>query len=261
MAASPKNPSTLIFWNDLENDEKLKTCSLAAKGLWIVHMLAIAARSPEPGVILIGAFPCHLDGDLPKLLARVAGESPDVVAELLAELVASGTASVDDDGRVYNRRMVRGNAISRARSEAGKRGADAANAERQKSGKGVGKRVGKTGSKGVGKQVGKQVGKSEQAKNGLSHGTDERIPDEGDKVERQNSGNDPGKQSGKTSGTPPGKSPPSSLLHASTFKKEGMRSAPTGRSPEETSSPTAEGALPQGARPDKITIPIKRMPT
>ena len=42
---NPKNPYTLLFWNDLENDERLGTCSLAAKGLWTCHLLPIAARS------------------------------------------------------------------------------------------------------------------------------------------------------------------------------------------------------------------------
>lgn len=138
---APKNPSTLVFWNDLENDEKLKTCSLAAKGLWDHHMLPMAARSSEVGVVILGNHPSRVDDDLPALLARAVGESPDTIRALLRELVDSEAASVDDRGRIYNRRMVREESIRKARSEAGKAGAAATNAGRQKSGKGVGKAV------------------------------------------------------------------------------------------------------------------------
>jgi hypothetical protein len=118
-----KNPSSIVYWNDLEGDAELKTCSLAAKGLWTCHLLAIAARSPLQGVIIIGSWPCKVEADLPMVLANMVGGSPDVMAALLAELVNSGAASVDEHGRMYNRRMVRERQISEARSAAGKAGA------------------------------------------------------------------------------------------------------------------------------------------
>lgn len=120
-----KNPSSILYWNDLENDAQLKTCSLAAKGLWDHHMLPIAARSAEPGVVLLGNHPSRLDGDLPTLLARSVGEMPETIAALLRELIDSGAASVDAKGRVYNRRMVREEGIRKARAEAGRRGGTA----------------------------------------------------------------------------------------------------------------------------------------
>lgn len=118
-----KNPYSTVFWNDIEHDEKLKTCSLAAKGLWLFNMLPAAARSPEYGVVIIGDWPSRLEGDLPMVLANVAGQSRDVIEALLEELVMSGTASVDDQGRVFNRRMVKERKLSQARSESGRRGA------------------------------------------------------------------------------------------------------------------------------------------
>lgn len=122
MTSKAKNPSSILYWNDLENDAQLKTCSLAAKGLWDHHMLPIAARSAEPGVILLGNHPSRLDGDLPMLLARSVGESPETIAILLRELVDSGAASVDAAGRVYNRRMVREEGVRKARADAGRKG-------------------------------------------------------------------------------------------------------------------------------------------
>jgi hypothetical protein len=206
MAASPKNPSTLMFWNDLENDEQLKTCSLAAKGLWDHHMLPIAARSADPGVIMLGNHPSKLDADLPSLLARACGESVDIVVALLRELVDSGAASVDDHGRLYNRRMVREEGIRKARSEAGKRGAHATNAGRQKSGKGVGKQVGK----GVGKPPAN--GSANEPANDAANGsakaeaserqqdveTQGEIDAGREDGERQNASNDTGDHSSKS---------------------------------------------------------------
>lgn len=136
-----KNPYDTVFWNDIENDAELKTCSLAAKGLWLFNLLPIAARSPQRGVIIIGNWPCRHDGDLPTVLANVAGGSPDVIAVLVTELVNSGAASIDCHGRIFNRRMVRARELTETRSKAGKAGAKA---KWQKSGKYHGKEDGKT---------------------------------------------------------------------------------------------------------------------
>ncbi len=234
-----QNPSTLVFWNDLENDEQLRTCSLAAKGLWDHHMLPIAARSVEHGVVLIGDHPCKVAADLPKLLARVAGESPGVIAELLRELVDSGAASVDEHGRAYNRRMVREETIRKARSAAGKKGAEATNAanldRRQKSGK----HPGKGGGKHSGKDIGKRSGKNDQAEQAVSVGITTENDDLSDNSERQTSSKD----AGKINGDPSSKTAPSSLfmLQASSESNDGESctdrsfvngaDAPTERSP------------------------------
>lgn len=134
MTTTTKNPYATMFWNDLENDEKLKTCSLAAKGLWAVHMLPMAARAPEPGVVMSGEHPCRWDDDLPIVLATAAGANatPEVLVvmatvfrDLIKELVTSGTASVDGQGRMYNRRMVREARMRAQKSAAGQAGMEA----------------------------------------------------------------------------------------------------------------------------------------
>ncbi len=191
---SPKNPSTLVFWNDLENDEKLKLCSLAAKGLWDHHMLPMAARSTEVGVVILGSHPSRIDDDLPVLLARAVGESPDTIRALLRELVDSGAGSIDDRGRIYNRRMVREEGIRKARSEAGKKGATATNAGRQKSGKGVGKQVGNDS----GKEVGNVVGKTCDAEVTVSACDSEDILNWSASDGRQNLDEDSDESGGKT---------------------------------------------------------------
>lgn len=130
-----KNPSSRVFWDDLENDGALKHCSLAAKGLWDHHMLPAAARSPQLGVVIIEAFPSLLDVDLPDRLAALCNTPVATVRDLLQELIDSGAASVNADGRIYNRRMVREEderiRISELRSNAGKKGAEAKQARKQ----------------------------------------------------------------------------------------------------------------------------------
>lgn len=138
-----KNPSDTWFYNDWENDEALKACSLAAQGLWM-RLLCIAARSPERGVVQIGS----LNLSLPDGLAQIAlavGRTREEIAPLIDELVSSGAASLDRKKRIHNRRMVRLAALSAKRSEAGKNGAAARYGKERDNphchGKGDGKRL------------------------------------------------------------------------------------------------------------------------
>jgi hypothetical protein len=127
---APKNPSTTWYFTDWENDPALKTCSLAAQGLWM-RLLCIAARSPEPGIVQIGT----LDMSPPHGLTHIAsavGQPPNVITPLIDELLTSGTASRDRKGRLINRRMVRAAGLSQKRAVAGKIGADVTNEKRWK---------------------------------------------------------------------------------------------------------------------------------
>lgn len=142
MPVNAKNPSSILYWNDLANDDLLKSCSRAARGLWTTECLPKAASMG--GVVVVGNHPSIWDQDLPRLLANSGGGTAAEVLDLLTELVQSGAASVDDSGRIYNRRMARDQEISEVRSKVGKLGAAAKHAVWQKSGKGGGKQGGKT---------------------------------------------------------------------------------------------------------------------
>ncbi len=141
----PKNPSATFYWNDWENDEALKACSLAAQGLWM-RLLCIAARSPEHGVVQIGSLTCGLPDGLAQIASAV-GRPPQEIAPLIDELLSSGAASLDRKQRIMSRRMVKAVALHKKRSVAGKIGADVTNGKttgkgglpRQKSGKPPGK--------------------------------------------------------------------------------------------------------------------------
>jgi hypothetical protein len=119
-----KNPSSLVFWNDLRHDTQLRRCSPAAKGLWAVHFLPCAAESPEFGVVIVDSLPSRRE-DLGALFCRELGETAEATQALVDELVKFGAAKIDDQGRVYCKRMVREEAARRAKADAGKAGADA----------------------------------------------------------------------------------------------------------------------------------------
>jgi hypothetical protein len=125
-----QNPSAIFYFNDWENDKKLKLCSLAAQGLWM-RLLCIAAASPERGVVQIG----DLNLSLPDGLAHIAlavGRPLEEIAPLIDELVSKDVASVDRRKRIYNRRMVARAALSGKRSIAGKLGAQATNGKERR---------------------------------------------------------------------------------------------------------------------------------
>jgi hypothetical protein len=185
MKRNPDNPSTLLFWNDLEGEQGLKFCGIAGLGLW-VKMLSLAARSREYGVVLVGDHPSRRE-ELPALLASACSETVETIADLIDNLIMFKVASVDDQGRVYNRRMVAEAMLSAARSEAGRRGATSTNRKRQTSGKVVGKQGGNANGKG--------------SSNPGSNQPDLSASQQGEKTRkttgrgRQNDGNSPDKSS------------------------------------------------------------------
>lgn len=120
-----KNPSTTFYFNDWENDPELKTCSLAAQGLWM-RLLVIAARSPEHGVVQIGDLTCSLPDGLAHIALAVGRPLPEI-APLIDELLSSGAASQDRKKRITCRRMIRAAALSGKRAISGRKGAEVTN--------------------------------------------------------------------------------------------------------------------------------------
>lgn len=80
-------------------------------------MLGIMSRSDRKGFLSINGKPMGS-----KELAKFVGEFKDKVEELLVELEYYRVFSRDEDGTIYNRRMVRESDLSRKRSEAGRLG-------------------------------------------------------------------------------------------------------------------------------------------
>jgi hypothetical protein len=185
---NPDNPSTTFFWNDWDNEPGMKFCSLAAQGLW-VKLLSLAARSREHGVVVVGEHASKVE-DLPALLAPACGETADILRALIDQLVAFKVASVDDQGRLYNRRMVSEARLSDARAAAGRVGAHVTNRKRQTSSKGVGKQVGKASGEASGKPK-----ESAPARNADTDGTSRAAPAD---QRRQKGGNRAGNATGSS---------------------------------------------------------------
>ena len=97
-----KRPSFQFYPADWRKDPALSTCSLAARGLWI-EMMCLAHEGERYGVLSINnGHPMSV-----QQIARAVGESPTVIARLVAELEQSSDFSRDTHGCILSRRMVR----------------------------------------------------------------------------------------------------------------------------------------------------------
>jgi hypothetical protein len=107
------------FWPaDWQRDPALRSCSLAARGLWM-EMLCLAHDAEPYGHVLVGGRPPS-----PRQLASIVGVSVRDVEKLIAELDEAGVFSVQG-GVIYSRRMVRDHAKSQeGREHISKRWAD-----------------------------------------------------------------------------------------------------------------------------------------
>ena len=109
-------PWMKFFPQDWRADEKLRMCSLAARGLWI-EMLAIMHRSERYGQLLIsGRVPTDAQ------LAVQVGAPTDQVTELLAELETADVFSRAASGAIYSRRMTRDQKKAETARKNGKKG-------------------------------------------------------------------------------------------------------------------------------------------
>ena len=112
-----KLPGLMFFPDDWLSDEKLRLCSLAARGLWI-DILCVMHKCDRRGY-LVQANGKPLTNEQ---LARLIGCSAAEFGNLYQELITAGVASVDKHGITFNRRMVRDEQIRQERSKAGQQG-------------------------------------------------------------------------------------------------------------------------------------------
>ena len=105
-----------FFPQDWRADEKLRLCSLAARGLWI-EMLAIMHRSERYGQLLIAGSP----PTEAQLAVQVGASSPEV-SDLIGQLEAAGVFSRAASGVIYSRRMTRDHKKAQIARKNGKNG-------------------------------------------------------------------------------------------------------------------------------------------
>lgn len=111
-----KRPAFQFYPGDWRKDPALSVCSLAARGLWIEAM-CIAHESDPYGHLAVAGKPMTA-----AQLARLVGESPAVVAKLIAELESAEVFSRSEGGAIYCRRMVRDEKLRATRAECGRLG-------------------------------------------------------------------------------------------------------------------------------------------
>lgn len=113
-------PFLKFFPTDHQADAALRTCSLAARGLWVEMLCLMHDAEPYGHLLLQGKEVT------PKQLATLAGASPNLVQRLIAELEGRGVFSRTREGVIYSRRMVRDLAKRQADAENGRKGGNPA---------------------------------------------------------------------------------------------------------------------------------------
>ena len=110
-----KRPSFQFYPSYLLRDTALRSCSAGARGLWI-DMICFMHECNPYGYLKVGDKVIHADN-----LARMVGESVEVVQGWLDELQIAAVFDVDD-GVICSRRMIRDEELRQKRSEGGKLG-------------------------------------------------------------------------------------------------------------------------------------------
>lgn len=112
----PKLPFLKFYPSDHNADPALRSCSLAARGLWI-EMLCIMHNADPRGYLVINSKPLT-----DRMLASLSGTDESTVADLLSELETAGVYTRSNKGQIYSRRMVRDEKLSNLRAKSGKKG-------------------------------------------------------------------------------------------------------------------------------------------
>jgi hypothetical protein len=111
-----RHPWFKFHTSDWRGDDKLRSCGLAAQGLWI-NCLAIMHAAEPRGYLLSGGEPIAIER-----LALMVSRPLKEVRKALAELERYGVSSRSEAGHLYSRRMVRDTARLQTLTENGRRG-------------------------------------------------------------------------------------------------------------------------------------------
>lgn len=115
-----KRPSFQFYPSDWLRDTALRSCSTGARGLWI-DMICFMHEGKPYGHLKVGDKVI-----LPPNLARMVGETLEVVQGWLDELQEAGVYDLAEDGAIYSRRMIRDENLRKIRAEGGKLGGNPA---------------------------------------------------------------------------------------------------------------------------------------
>lgn len=115
-----KRPAFQFYPADWRKDVELRSCSLAARGLWI-DLLCIAHECEPYGHLTVNGKPMNAG----QIAGQVGLTKPQCSA-LLAELAENGVARTTPEGTIYSKRMVEDERLRSIRAEAGKLGGNPA---------------------------------------------------------------------------------------------------------------------------------------
>lgn len=90
-----------FFWDDWGNDAALQSCNVAAQGLWI-NLLRVMFNNERQGYLQINNKPMT-----PTQIAKITGFDSRTITNQLKVLIKNNVCSVDENGIVFSRRMVR----------------------------------------------------------------------------------------------------------------------------------------------------------
>lgn len=108
-----KRPAFQFYPADWSKDLGLRSCSLAARGLWM-EMLCMAHESARYGCLELNGAPLSD----PQIVNGISGAT----LKMLRELETAGVFSRDDRGTIFSRRMVRDERLREVRAVCGKLG-------------------------------------------------------------------------------------------------------------------------------------------
>ncbi len=115
-----KSPAFQFYPGDWQRDAALRACSVGARGCWI-EMICIMHQAEPYGHLRVNGKPIVVD-----TLARMIGATSREVKGWMQELSDAGVYATDEDGGIYSKRMVKDEAIRKARAEGGKKGGNPA---------------------------------------------------------------------------------------------------------------------------------------
>ena len=121
-----KRPSFQFYPGDWLRSTDLRSCSLAAKGLWI-DMICLMHEGNPYGYLKVGDKVI-----LPPILARMVGVSLHEIEGYLSELTEAGVCSTDSNGCIFSRRMIKDEEIREKRAAGGPNSQNNPNVPRKK---------------------------------------------------------------------------------------------------------------------------------
>ncbi len=115
-----KRPSFQFYPSDWLRDTALRSCSTGARGLWM-DMICFMHEGTPYGHLKVGDKVI-----LPSNLARMVGDSAEVVSDWLLELSQAGVYETTEDGVIYSKRMIRDENLRQIRAAGGSKGGNPA---------------------------------------------------------------------------------------------------------------------------------------